>query len=381
MSRLLYQSGIYKEYNVVRTSTADMMGGSYSLTTTYFYSRSPANLEINGSYEKSEDGNDTIRVNGTITGLDSNGVTSDKSNKYTNARFALEQICKKGLGSDESNTIKSHDAVFTNKSRELNMAFNDIIPENKTYIDEQTLIEPLDANDIQAGISTYKFELNAENASVPAGLSATGVSSKVLSPWGIGTNIYRFANTIFEDNKYSSFYEDNMVMDVRPISTSITENKVAGTIQFDVTYKAIPYELRKLKLEIPDCLSVTVNIQDDNKYRVFGENGTISSSGIRVAHIVPVMVLGRTQGPILQSMVTTKQSERKVQLEATLDVSQRYPSNDHCIEKAMSAILMYAPSGNPQFPMHKKSYLTELTNSWDWPNGKLTINAGWTYTQ
>jgi hypothetical protein len=81
---------------------------------------------------------------------------------------------------------------------------------------------------------------------VPAGINGTGVSSKVLSPWGVGTNIFRFANEIFEDNKYSSFYEDNMVMDVRPISTSITENKTAGTIQFDATYKAIPFELRKL---------------------------------------------------------------------------------------------------------------------------------------
>jgi hypothetical protein len=383
MSKLLYQSGVYKEYNVVRTSSADMMAGSYSLTTTYFYSRSPANLEINGSYEKSEDGNDSIRVNGTITGLDSNGVTSDKSNKYKNARLVLEQICKHGLMSDSSNEITSHEPIFTFEDREIDVAFNDIIPVNKTKIDQQTLKEPMDANDTKAGIETYKFQLGTGNASSskPAGINGTGVSTKVLSPWGVGTNIYRFANEIFEENKYSSFYEDNMVMDVRPVSTSITENKIAGNIQFDATYKAIPFELRKLKLSIPDCLAVTVSIQDDNKFRKFGDKGDISLSGIRIAHIVPVMVLGRTKGPILQSMVTTKQSERKVQLEATVDISQRYPSNEVCIEKAMSAILKYAPSGTPGSQMYKKSYLTELTNSWDWANGKLTINAGWTYTE
>ena len=124
MSKLLYQSGVYKEYNVVRTSTADMMGGSYSLTTTYFYSRNPATIEINGSYEKSEDGNDSIRVNGTITGLDSNGVTSDKSNKYKNARLVLDQICKHGLMSDQSNEIVSHEPSFTNKTREINVNLN-----------------------------------------------------------------------------------------------------------------------------------------------------------------------------------------------------------------------------------------------------------------
>jgi hypothetical protein len=382
ISNILYQSGAYKEYNVVRTSTVDIMGGSYSLTTTYFYSRNPATIEINGSYEKSEDGNDSIRVNGTITGLDSNGVVSDRSNKYKNARLVLDQICKHGLMSDDSNEIVSHEPSFTDKTRELNLNFNDVISDTatKTKIDEQNL-KTLSANDIKAGLETYKFEIGSGTTSKPAGVSATGISSKVLSPWGIGTNIFRFANQIFEDNKYSSFYEDNMVMDVRPVSTSITENKTVGTIQFDATYKAIPFELRKLKLFIPDCIAVTVSIQDDNKFRRFKSDNDRTSSGIRIAHIVPVMILGRTQGPILQSMATTKQSERKVQLEATLDISQRYPSNDECIQKGIEAVLMYAPSGLPTTPMHQKSYLTELTDSWDWANGKLTINAGWTYTQ
>ena len=384
MSKLLYQSGVYKEYNVVRTSTADMMGGSYSLTTTYFYSRNPATIEINGSYEKSEDGNDSIRVNGTITGLDSNGVTSDKSNKYKNARLVLDQICKHGLMSDQSNEIVSHEPSFTNKTREINVNFNDIITDtDQTKIDEQNLKTP-SSNDTKAGIDTYKFALGVSGNSTsatPQGINGTGVSTKVLSPWGVGTNIFRFANQIFEDNKYSSFYEDNMVMDVRPLSTSITENKTAGTIQFDATYKAIPFELRKLKLSLPDCIAVTVSIQDDNKFRKFKSDNDRTSSGVRIAHIVPVMILGRGQGPILQSMATTKQSERKVQLEATLDISQRYPSNDECIQKGIEAILMYAPSGVKSYPMHEKSYLTELTDSWDWANGKLTINAGWTYTQ
>jgi hypothetical protein len=382
MSKLLYQSGVYKEYNVVRTSTADMMGGSYSLTTTYFYSRNPATIEINGSYEKSEDGNDSIRVNGTITGLDSNGVTSDKSNKYKNARLVLDQICKHGLMSDQSNEIVSHAPSFTDKTREINVNFNDIITDTaQTKIDEQNLLKSPSPGDIIAGRQSYEIEFGPGNISTPVGINGTGVSTKVLSPWGVGTNIFRFANQIFEDNKYSSFYEDNMVMDVRPVSTSITENKTAGTIQFDATYKAIPFELRKLKLSLPDCIAVTVSIQDDNKFRKFKSANDRTSSGVRIAHIVPVMIVGRGQGPILQSMATTKQSERKVQLEATLDISQRYPSNDECIQKGIEAILMYAPSGVKTYPMHEKSYLTELTDSWDWANGKLTINAGWTYTQ
>ena len=174
-----------------------------------------------------------------------------------------------------------------------------------------------------------------------------------------------------------------MVLDIRPLSTSITENKVGGTIQFSATYRPIPKTIRDIKLKIPNCIAVTLNIQDDNKYRKLDNFSSVQhsqysanalASGVQTQHIVPVMILGRNIGPILQNMSTTKQSERKVTLEATVDVAERYPES-LCIVSGIAVALDYYPPNTARF------YLTELQDTWDWANGKITVNVGWTYTR
>ena len=174
-----------------------------------------------------------------------------------------------------------------------------------------------------------------------------------------------------------------MVLDIRPLATSITENKVGGTIQFSATYKPIPKTIRDIKLKIPNCIAVSLNIQDENKYRKLADvpvgqhtKYTVDAfaSGVQTAHIVPVMVLGRNLGPILQNMGTTKPAERKVTLEATVDVAERYPES-LCIVSGIAVALDYYP------PNTANSYLTELQDTWDWANGKITVNVGWMYTR
>jgi hypothetical protein len=124
-------------------------------------------------------------------------------------------------------------------------------------------------------------------------------------------------------------------------------------------------------------------VQDDNKYRKLANVSAVQhsqytanafASGIQTAHIVPVMVLGRNLGPILQNMSTTKQAERKVVLEATVDVAERYPES-LCILSGIAVALDYYPPNTANF------YLTELQDTWDWANGKITVNVGWTYTR
>jgi len=361
ISQNLWDSGVYGEYNVVRTSTVDMVAGSYSLTTTYFYSRSPANIEINGSYEKGEDGNDVIKIEGTINGLDSRGVKSDISNKYVNARDMFSQLCYSGIQTTPATTH-----------------FNPT---------DFTTIQDLNTS----GVPSYSQGLIVDSSGwplndpqgAPSGISPYGNAGITFAPWGIGTNIFTFANKIFEDNTYTPFYNSNMVLDIRPAATTITENKIAGTIQFSATYKPIPKSLRDIKLKIPNCIAATLNIQDDNRYRKTSaaqipnhKKYTVDAlaSGVQSQHIVPVMVLGRKTGPILQNMSTTKQSERKVQLEATVDVVERYPDS-LCVVSGIAVVLDHYPPNTANF------YLNELQETWDWANGKLTINAGWIYTR
>jgi hypothetical protein len=352
-----YGSGNYGEYNIIRSSTVDMIAGSYSLTTSYFYSRNPATIEVNGVYEKGEDGNDTVRVEGTITGLDSKGVNSDTQNKYKNARTMFENVCKRG----------PNENLITSQNR-----FPDL-----TKV----------TDNIGSGLtntSTQAYEVEKGTGiilSVPySGVTIPATGNTLLRPWGIGTNVYYFADRVFNDNTYTPFYNTNMVLDVRPQTTSVTENKVGGTINFSASYKPIPRTLRDIKIRIPDCLSVTLNIQDDNKYHQFAAVSTsavvnsLSTKGFQVQHVVPVMILGKSTGPIIQNMYTTKEAKKTVQLEAMLDVAQRYPESD-AVNSGIAIALEYYPKNTVNY------YLTELQETWDWPNGKLTVNLGWTYTR
>ena len=273
----------YKEYNTTSVETKDLAGGSCTLTRTYFYSNAPFLIDITGSYEKSEDSIDAIKVDGTVTGLSTKLYNDKEHDKYTKAKAGF---------------------------------------------------------DIMKG----------------------------ASPFGSGTPIYLFAEQIFTDTKYSAFYDLNMVLDPRPISSSVSENKVKGTIQFSVGYKPIPSTVQSEKSAIPHCIALVVNVNEENK------PFSIGGKTIQQQTVVPVMILGREKGPILQDMKTTKESSKTVQLEATVDIFERKKLNDPLILAGVNLALSYAPSG-------MNSFLNALTHNWDWTIGKLTVNAGWIYTK
>lgn len=273
----------YKEYNTTSVETKDLAGGSCTLTRTYFYSNAPFLIDITGSYEKSEDSIDAIKVDGTVTGLSTKLYNDKEHDKYTKAKAGFD-VMKGG------------------------------------------------------------------------------------SPFGVGTPIYLFAEKIFDDNKYSTFYDMNMVLDPRPISSSVSENKVKGTIQFSVGYKPIPSTVQSEKSAIPHCIALVVNVSEENK------PFSIGGKTIQQQTVVPVMILGREKGPILQDMKTTKESSKTVQLEATVDIVERKKLNDPLILAGVGLALTYAPTG-------VNSFLNALTHNWDWTIGKLTVNAGWIYTK
>jgi hypothetical protein len=188
------------------------------------------------------------------------------------------------------------------------------------------------------------------------------------NPFGKGSPLYKFADKIFGDNKYSTFYSANMILDDRPISSSVGENKVKGTIQFSVGYKPLPTEVLGYKKQIPECIAINITVTEDNK--PFTVNGVT----IQQQTVVPVMILGRKKGPILQDMKTTKESTKTVQIEATVDIAQRYKDNTSVVASGLAVALSHAPTeGN--------SFLTTLNHNWDWAVGKLTFNAGWIYTK
>lgn len=82
----------YGQYNKIRTSSCDLTNGSYSLTTTFFMSKSESNIEITGNFNRDESGDSSVTVDGTIQGLSTNSPTSVKTNKINQARATYSTI-------------------------------------------------------------------------------------------------------------------------------------------------------------------------------------------------------------------------------------------------------------------------------------------------
>jgi len=82
----------YGEYNKIRTASADVTTGSYSITTTFFLSREPVNIDITGNYSRDDSGEASVTVEGTIQGLSSKDSTDAQHNKISPARVAYADI-------------------------------------------------------------------------------------------------------------------------------------------------------------------------------------------------------------------------------------------------------------------------------------------------
>ena len=371
ISNLLHDSGAYKEYNVVRNSTVDMIGGSYSLTTTFFYSRNPATLEINATYEKGEEGSDALRVEGTIQGLDSTGVVSHTTNKYKNAQDFLKLLAYTPVG----NSVKIAASGDTTDTPSGTLSLTSSVRTSQRQVQSEYGSIEDDFSNLGPLVSwAEKYNIPVDQEYMPP----TG-SSYTYTPWGIGTAIYKYAYDYYYDNVYSPFYNKVMVLDTRPASTSLSENRVAGSINFSAAYKPIPRPVRALKASIPECLSVNTSIQDANI-----NFQHVSGEVITTKTIAIIPVLGRALGPVIQDMGTTKEQTRSVTLEAVVDVGQRHPTSPIPHICANLVINVFDPKVDSFLKINplstaKDSWLTELNHNWDWVNGRVSVNATWVY--
>lgn len=378
-----YGQNKYGEYNIIRSSSVDLLGGSYSITTNYYYSRNPATIEINGVFEKGEDGNDVVRIEGTIQGHDSLGVKSDRHNKFKNARMFFKNLISSGVFKTSTPNGQTYRKTETNQ-----------INNPETYAEIQKYVtypSSVYGTNTSGNVLT---KMMGKNASVGMGGPAftepfgnAGLHNPwdvksneyVIKPWAYGTMIYAFANETFENNAYASFYQVGNVLDFKPMSTSTTENKIAGTIQFSATYKGIPETVRNLTTAM-GALSVTISEQQDNCVISTSDGSDQADAIIQTQHVVPVMILGKKSGPIIQNMGTTKESKRTIQIEAVYGAEHRHPATP-VIAKALNVASVFLPSGDYAAGLKLESYLTDLNYQWDWAAGKLTISAGWMFTK
>jgi hypothetical protein len=266
--------GARKEYNRIRTANADTVGGSYSVTSTYFRSDTEASIELNVSFNKDEGGDVSVSAEGSVQGFSSTAIKALNQDKYTQAKAAFGTI----------------------------------------------------------------------------GGPQFARSSKVFA----------VVNELF--GRYNTEAVAFDPKDEYPISVSSGENKINGTITFNVSYKAYPAGVISLKGAIPDCISATLSITDENQ----------SGKNFDIEIFASIPIIGRKKGPVLQDMGTTRERKRSVQVDAIVRASQRTPLNEAVKDACRAEALKYAPVGSPIFK-------SNFSSNWEMTTGHCSVNLEWTY--
>lgn len=260
----------YKSYNRIRTSTVDVPAGSYAVTSTYLLSRNSGVFELNTSYNEDEAGDINITVEGTVTALTSQSISSNANDKFVVASSIFESVTNSGTWS-----------------------------------------------------------------------GVTSLASGMLSSYSGGAPIF---------------------IDRYPRSITIGKNRITGSINFTAGYKGISSGVRSLKDSISGCIAASVNVMDDNR---------LNKSNLGFKSIAVIPILGRSGGPIIQDMGTTKERKRTVTFDVTM--KQGYRSVTGVPTGAIYPIITgYRPVGS--------SYVQNFVETWDWINGKYNVTVDWIYT-
>jgi len=82
----------YTEYNRTRVASADVAGGSYSITETYFKSKKDATFDITANFNKDEQGDASVTVEGTIEGLTLAGMADPSYDKLSQAEAVYNAL-------------------------------------------------------------------------------------------------------------------------------------------------------------------------------------------------------------------------------------------------------------------------------------------------
>ena len=146
-----------------------------------------------------------------------------------------------------------------------------------------------------------------------------------------------------------------------PVSTSIGHNPSQGTISYSFVFDTRPSGC------LENALKSEIQISETKPNDVYAE----------------LTVLGRTSGPVLQSMGTITSSKRDVSLDATMPVG--------IIDCACTGVVDTSPSADAQTLMEQYrpdncgiDCLTIFkhtdTENWNPTTGKYSRQMGWTYT-
>lgn len=206
------------------------------------------------------------------------------------------------------------------------------------------------------GLSTKNVDSAQQNKIVQARLAYDAIAGNLKS----GSKIYQYANIKI----YDKYQIDKTGVSLRdtPLNYSFGENKNNGTITFNVTYKVYPGEFVSLLDSITGALVAQATIVDNNR------NGASHDFN----QIVIIPIIGRTAGPVIQDMATTKERSRTVTVDVTLEPRYRTSTNTLVRTQTLSKVDDYKPTATDL-------YIQNFNESWDWTAGKYSVTIDWTY--
>lgn len=187
-------------------------------------------------------------------------------------------------------------------------------------------------------------------------LNASSAFSAICGNFGAGSKVYGVISTLF-----GKIQPEGVVLDDFAIGLTVGENKTNGSMNFNVTYRAYPAAVKALMNTIGNCLSATITITHDNE----------SGNSLDTQVFASIPIIGRTSGPILQDMKTTRERKKSVNVEAVVKPISRSPGNDGPRKACLTEAIKYVPAGTV--------FRSNVNSNWDFAAGRASASIEWTY--
>lgn len=151
--------------------------------------------------------------------------------------------------------------------------------------------------------------------------------------------------------QYASNVDSSVSLNIQPLTTQVTQMPAAGNITYNFEFDDRPSNL------ITGARLETINITDI----------------LPTDFVVPIFVLGRAKGPVLQNLNTSKETTRTLNLECVMNKSYgpfTVDNNPRIGSNVQEIIDSVAPTGN-------QVYKQDRQETWDIKTGRYTHTATW----
>lgn len=209
---------------------------------------------------------------------------------------------------------------------------------------------------LSAASATETFDINTTTSSSD-GITRVSIDGTIT---GYDTpTVSRYVNALSKYTTVSSSIYSRAVtysgvgtLNVVPVSTSLGRNPVTGIIRYTHEYDNRPSNL------ITGARSESVTISDS----------------MPTEFVVPIFVLGRAAGPVLQNLNTSRERRRTLNIEAVMDVPTGGISSTSPRSQCITLADQVKPTGTAVF-------MDENNDTWDIKSGRYTFTRSWIWEE